>query len=99
MTSGRPVQEAVRGAGRPRGRKTDFAGLIRVWWRRLYETPKEDNCHENISGMDFLVDLLATLIAEAGLEFGLAAFFKLSHVAIDLRTDSVQTLFSRHRLD
>ncbi len=52
-----------------------------------------------MAGMDFFVDLLATLVAEAGLEFGLTALFKLPRIAADLRTDSVQTLFSRHPLD
>lgn len=49
--------------------------------------------------MDFLVDLIATVIAEAGLEFGLAGLCKLPRLAKDLRTDSVQTLFSRQSLD
>ncbi len=49
--------------------------------------------------MDFFVDLQATLVAEVGLEFGLIAFFKLPRIAADLRTESLQTLFSCHPLD
>ena len=52
-----------------------------------------------MEGMDFFVDLLTTMVAEVGLEFGLTALFKLPRIAAGLRTDALQTLFSRHTLD
>lgn len=48
--------------------------------------------------MEFFLEVLCDLAEEALLELGLKALFHLPSFVAGLRTDSVQTLFSRHRL-
>ena len=49
--------------------------------------------------MDFLLDLVCTLVADAGLELSLKAMFALPGVVRDLRSDEVECLFSKRCLD
>ena len=52
-----------------------------------------------MSVMEFVLDVLCCLAEEALLELGLRALFLLPGFVAGLGADSVQTLFSRHRLD